>query len=119
MVTVNGVCTSVGLGVIQITAGLLRLEWINPAKPELNGVCVATIRIITSLATIFMLRGLKAGIKCLYVIGFFMGCLVVILTRLIYNQTSRGMSDKDYFLMSIFFIFDMAKYFLLLLFFVN
>ncbi len=92
VMTVAGVCTSLGLGVIQITTGLQRLEWVDPTKTELTGVYVAVIWIVTAFATISVVTGLKLGIKFLSVLGFSLGCLILFLTFVM---------EKSYYLMNL------------------
>ena len=89
VMTVAGVCTSLGLGVIQITVGLQKLEWVDPAKEDLTGVYVAVIWVITALATVSVVSGLKVGIKTLSIIGFSLGCLILFLAFVM---------EKTYFL---------------------
>mmetsp|Transcript_20322 Transcript_20322/g.39118 ORF Transcript_20322/g.39118 Transcript_20322/m.39118 type:complete len:830 (-) Transcript_20322:178-2667(-) len=92
VMTVAGVCTSLGLGVIQITTGLQRLEWVDPTKTELTGVYVAIIWIVTAFATISVVTGLKMGIKFLSVLGFSLGCLILFLCFVM---------EKSYYLMNL------------------
>ncbi len=59
--TMFGVATSLGLGVIQLNAGLAYLT----GFPVAVGVQIAIIAVITSLATISVVRGLDRGIRML------------------------------------------------------
>jgi choline-glycine betaine transporter len=71
VVSVAGVCTSLGLGAIQITSGLQRIGWINEdlTDEEKTNVQTVTIWIITMIATASVITGLNAGIRYLSVFG--------------------------------------------------
>lgn len=68
--TMFGVCTSLGLGVIQLNNGLHRL---NPDIAENTNVQVVIIWCITGLATISVISGVKLGIRRLSEICFGIG----------------------------------------------
>ena len=76
--TVAGVCTSLGLGVIQMNAGMRSLGWISDNAGDTT-VNVAIIWVITLFSTISVVSGLKKGIKILSMIGFSLGCLIMFL----------------------------------------
>ena len=59
--TMFGVATSLGLGVIQLNAGLAHLT----GAPVAVGVQIAMIAVITAMATISVVRGLDRGIRVL------------------------------------------------------
>ena len=59
--TMFGVATSLGLGVIQLNAGLAHLT----GAPVTVGVQIAMIALITAMATISVVRGLDRGIRML------------------------------------------------------
>lgn len=77
--TVAGVCTSLGLGAFQIAAGLKRVGAIDNdiADDELTGVHLYSIWIITALATLSVVSGLRIGIKYLSQIAFGLGMLLL------------------------------------------
>lgn len=77
VMTVAGVCTSLGLGAIQIVAGLQDLQWVDPEREDLVPVFVILIWIITLFATISVVSGLKNGIKILANIGFWLGNFIM------------------------------------------
>jgi choline-glycine betaine transporter len=81
VMTVAGVCTSLGLGTIQIVSGLQRLGWVDPEREgdDLKSAQVWTIWIITLFATISVISGLSLGIKILSNIAFYLGCLILFL----------------------------------------
>jgi choline-glycine betaine transporter len=79
VMTVAGVCTSLGLGTIQIVAGLQDLGWVDPNTEDLNSVFVILIWIITLAATVSVVSGLSVGIKILANIAFCLGCLILFL----------------------------------------
>lgn len=79
VMTVAGVCTSLGLGAIQIVAGLQDLGWVDPDREDLQPVFVVLIWVITLLATISVVSGLSIGIKTLANIGFGLGNLILFL----------------------------------------
>ena len=92
VMTVAGVCTSLGLGTIQIVAGLQRLGWIDPNETDLTNVYVATIWIITACATASVVSGLKVGIKTLSNVAFGLGCLILFLSFVM---------EKTYYLLNV------------------
>lgn len=79
VMTVAGVCTSLGLGAIQMVAGLQRLGWVDPDREDLQMVYVALICIITLCATASVVSGLAVGIKILANIAFGLGCFILFL----------------------------------------
>lgn len=76
---VAGICTSLGLGTMQLTAGLQRLGWVDPEKEDLSATYVIIVWVITLFATISVVTGLKVGIKTLSLFGFILGCLILFL----------------------------------------
>lgn len=91
VMTVAGVCTSLGLGVIQLAAGMTRLGWIDPNADPVK-VNVAIIWVITAFATLSVVSGLKMGIKILSMVGFGLGCLILFLCFVM---------EKSYFLLNL------------------
>jgi len=79
VMTVAGVCTSLGLGTIQIIAGCQDLGWVDPDREDLTPVFVILIWIITVAATISVVSGLSVGIKTLAQIGFALGNIILFL----------------------------------------
>lgn len=71
VVTVAGVCTSLGLGAIQMTAGFKRLGWVDEdlTEDETNNVQTILIWAITAIATASVISGLDVGIKLLSMFG--------------------------------------------------
>lgn len=95
VMTVAGVCTSLGLGVIQMVTGLQRLGWIDPSKTseeDLKNQYVVVIWTITLLATISVVSGLKVGIKTLSNVAFGLGTLILFLCFVM---------DKTYYLLNL------------------
>jgi choline-glycine betaine transporter len=83
---VSGVCTSLGLGAMQMVTGLRMLDWISETSdPDDNDAEVIAIWCVTALATISVVSGLDVGIKILSYVAFLMGCslwfLVLIMDR--------------------------------------
>jgi choline-glycine betaine transporter len=78
VVTVSGVCTSLGLGAIQICTGLQRIGWVDDdlTADEKVNVQTATIWIITLIATISVMTGLDVGIKYLSIFAFSLGMIL-------------------------------------------
>jgi choline-glycine betaine transporter len=78
VVTVAGVCTSLGLGAIQISTGLQRIGWVDDdlTADEKVDVQTATIWIITLIATISVMTGLDVGIKYLSIFAFSLGMIL-------------------------------------------
>lgn len=91
VMTVAGVCTSLGLGTMQLQVGMKRLGWIDPGA-DATTVNVAIIWVITAFATISVVTGLKVGIKYLSVLGFGMGCLICFLSFVM---------EKSYYLLNL------------------
>lgn len=62
--TVSGVCTSLGLGAIQLETGLKRVGVVNTETDEdSTRVHVISIWVITLIATVSVMSGLDVGIK--------------------------------------------------------
>ena len=78
-IAIAGICTSLGLGAMQMAAGLQRLGWIDPEKDDLSGTYVVIIWVVTSFATVSVVTGLKVGVKVLSMLGFILGCLILFL----------------------------------------
>lgn len=91
VMTVAGVCTSLGLGTIQLAAGMTKLGWVDPSANPVS-VYVAIIWIITLFATISVVSGLKLGIKILSITGFGLGCLILFLSFVM---------EKSYYLLNV------------------
>jgi len=79
VMTVAGVCTSLGLGAMQMATGLQRLGWVDPDEEDLQGVYVILIWIITACATASVVSGLEFGIKSLANTAFALGCIILFL----------------------------------------
>ena len=71
VVTVAGICTSLGLGAIQMTAGAQKIGWLDEALSEdaTTNAQIAVIWIITSVTTASVLMGLNLGIRYLSMLG--------------------------------------------------
>jgi len=91
VMTVAGVCTSLGLGTIQMAAGMRKLGWVDPATDSTT-VNVAIIWVITAFATLSVVSGLKVGIKILSVLGFGLGTLILFLSFVM---------EKSYYLLNL------------------
>lgn len=87
VMTVAGVCTSLGLGAIQMVAGLQRLGWVDPNREDLQIVYVILISLITLCATASVVSGLAVGIKILANIAFGLGCFILFLCFAMENST--------------------------------
>jgi len=81
VVTVAGVCTSLGLGAIQAVSGFQYLGWVDDdiTDDEASRIQNITIWGITMIATISVMSGLSAGIKTLSFVAFLLGCLLMFL----------------------------------------
>jgi Cys-rich protein (TIGR01571 family) len=79
--TVAGVCTSLGLGCFQISAGLQRVGAIDDdmTEDETRKVHVIIIWVITLMATCSVVSGLSVGIRMLSELGFSLGMLLLFL----------------------------------------
>jgi choline-glycine betaine transporter len=89
IMTVGGVCTSLGLGAMQITAGAKRMGWMDEdiSEDDETDRNVIIIWSITLIATVSVVSGLSVGIKLLSQIGFGMGLVLLILV-LIMEKTN-------------------------------
>ncbi|XP_048575623.1 glycine betaine transporter 1 isoform X2 [Nematostella vectensis] len=81
--TMFGVCTSLGLGVIQLNAGFSRL---NPSIGESKENQVIIIWCITAMATASVVSGVKLGIRRLSEICFSVGIFMYLIV-LFYGDT--------------------------------
>ena len=92
VMTVAGVCTSLGLGTIQIVTGLQRLGWVDADLEDPQGVYIAVIWIITAGATLSVVSGIHMGIKTLAIVAFSLGMLVLFLSFVM---------EKTYYLLNL------------------
>jgi len=79
--TVAGICTSLGLGAMQIITGAGRLGWFDRdslTEDELTNKYVIVIWSITLVATISVVTGLDVGVKFLSQLGFSLGMVLLI-----------------------------------------
>merc|ERR1712178_173907 len=121
--TIFGVCTSLGLGAMQINKGLVRLDrdtyrgqdFIpdgNLGIEEKRTVQVVIIAVITFLATLSLVLGLKRGIKWLaniaFALSFFILVSVVFLdeTWYIFNANTSAIGYYLWYLPKISFHTD-------------
>jgi len=88
--TMFGVCTSLGLGVMQLNGGI---HSINNNIPENITAQLVIIWCITVLATISVISGLKVGIRRLSEICFGIGCLLLFIVFF---------SEKTWYILNIF-----------------
>jgi choline-glycine betaine transporter len=79
--TLFGVCTSLGLGTMQLAQGLQRLTYDErtgeSAIINTKGTQVAVVAFITVIATISVVSGIKNGIQRLSNIAFTMGLMIL------------------------------------------
>mmetsp|Transcript_17004 Transcript_17004/g.28227 ORF Transcript_17004/g.28227 Transcript_17004/m.28227 type:complete len:831 (+) Transcript_17004:68-2560(+) len=89
VVTVAGVCTSLGLGAMQIMAGLQRVGWVdnNLSESATNNGLIGIIWIVTLIATVSVVSGLEVGIKHLSNIAFYLGQLLLFWTFALDNTS--------------------------------
>ena len=83
IVTMFGVCTSLGLGVITLNSGINRMNS-DIAENSTNQIII--IWIITVIATISVISGLKVGIRRLSEVCFCMG-MALMMFVLFYDNT--------------------------------
>jgi len=72
---VSGVCTSLGLGAMQLVYGLQRMGAIDKTDDDTNAQVVA-IWVVTCVATVSVVSGLNFGIKFLSQLAFSLGVLL-------------------------------------------
>lgn len=80
MTTVFAVCTSMGLGAIQINTGLKKLA---PATDKSVVVQVVVIALITLVASISAHAGLRKGVRTLSIISFAVMTTLMVCTLLL------------------------------------
>jgi hypothetical protein len=87
VVTVAGVCTSLGLGAIQIVAGFQFMGWVeeDATEDKLSMIQSLTIWGITAIATASVISGLNSGVKLLSAIAFALGMLLLFLVLIMDN----------------------------------
>lgn len=92
--TITGVCTSLGLGAIQLATGLERVGIIDrdQTEAERDRVLIIEIWVITAFATCSVVSGLGAGIKYLSMLGLAMGVML---------QVTVFCLDKTSFLLNV------------------
>lgn len=91
VMTVAGVCTSLGLGTMQLASGMMRLGWIAQSSDP-TAVYITIIWVITAFATLSVVSGLDVGIKLLSVLGFGLGSLILFLSFVM---------EKSYYLLNL------------------
>lgn len=71
VVTIGGICTSLGLGAIQMAAGVQRVGWLDEglSESETTDAQIVIIWLITILTTASVLMGLTLGIRYLSLLG--------------------------------------------------
>jgi choline-glycine betaine transporter len=85
---VSGVCTSLGLGAMQMVTGMRMLNIIKDnSDPDNTDAEVVAIWCVTCLATISVVSGLDVGIKLLSYLAFFLGTSLWFLV-LVMDKTS-------------------------------
>jgi choline-glycine betaine transporter len=79
--TVAGVCTSLGLGAIQLVAGFQFLGWVSEdaSEEKIDTTRNLTIWGITIIATISVMSGLHAGVKLLSFTAFLLGMFLMVM----------------------------------------
>jgi len=86
VMTVAGVCTSLGLGAIQMVAGMQDLGWIDSDLKNLDVVFIILIWVITCAATISVVSGISVGIKILANIAFGLGNFILFICFVMENS---------------------------------
>jgi len=110
VVTVAGVCTSLGLGAMQIVTGLKRIKFVDDEATEekTTNIQIMTIWVITFIATASVISGLHFGIKYLSDVAFGLGMvllfIVIILEHTPYLFNLIVQTIGYYFQYSIFLI---------------
>ena len=74
LATVWGICTSLGVGTIQINQGL---HLMHPSITEGTSTQIVIIWTITSVATVSVLTGVKYGIRRISEFCFCCGCVLL------------------------------------------
>lgn len=79
--TVAGVCTSLGLGAIQLVAGFQFLGWVSEEASEEKIDTIRNLAIwgITVIATISVMSGVHAGVKFLSFVAFLLGMFLMMM----------------------------------------
>lgn len=94
VVTIAGICTSLGLGAIQMAAGVQRIGWLDSdlSEEETTDAQIVIIWLVTILTTASVLMGLSRGILYLSMLAFGLG---IILSMAIF------MMDQSAYLMNL------------------
>ena len=74
---VAGVCTSLGLGAIQISRGLSGMGAVDAAANP-DDILLMIIWVITAIATVSVISGVHMGIKTLSQLAFSMGLFILV-----------------------------------------
>ena len=82
VVTIAGICTSLGLGAIQMTAGVQKIGWLEEdlSESETTRAQIAIIWIVTIITTASVMMGLNFGIRYLSLLGKKMMLCLTLLT---------------------------------------
>mmetsp|Transcript_41 Transcript_41/g.137 ORF Transcript_41/g.137 Transcript_41/m.137 type:complete len:778 (+) Transcript_41:164-2497(+) len=77
IVVIAGICTSLGLGAIQMTTGLGRLTSLDVSDDDSAAtIQVIVIWVVCLVATISVVSGLNVGIKILSTLALLLGCIL-------------------------------------------
>ena len=71
VVTIAGICTSLGLGAIQMTAGAQRIGWLDEDLSEdaAANAQIVLVWIITAVTAVSVVSGLNYGVRYLSIVG--------------------------------------------------
>jgi choline-glycine betaine transporter len=80
VVTVAGICTSLGLGVMQVVVGLTKMGWIdaNNSSIDMDRIHNLTIWFFTIMSTASVVTGLHGGIQVLSLCAISLGCILLL-----------------------------------------
>jgi choline/glycine/proline betaine transport protein len=111
VISVGGMCTSLGLGAIEIVSGLIYLGWVDKYSREdqITSIVATTVWVITIICTASVISGVHGGIRLLsivaIVVGLFLLCLVLFMddTKFLLNLIVQ---ETGYYLQNSVFVLN-------------
>jgi choline/glycine/proline betaine transport protein len=79
VISIAGVCTSLGLGAVEIVSGLIYLGWVDKySRPDyVTGIETTAVWVITIICTASAISGVHGGIRLLSVVAVCAGLLLL------------------------------------------
>jgi choline/glycine/proline betaine transport protein len=79
VVSVAGLCTSLGLGAVEIVSGLIYLDWVDEYSRQdyITGIETTSVWVITVICTASAISGVHGGIRLLSIVAICAGLLLL------------------------------------------